>query len=153
MKSLPAPILPSGWGTLGGNGIGPTLGTMSLKAGSWRCCAASHLRGKRMAERNKVGIIVHRWHPSVIGGSEALAWHYATLLTDRFEVDLLTTTATDAVLWKDDLPRAQRRQKAAAVAGFAGRGKRAATGNPFIHISTQDAHPFNQPGAIAPATA
>jgi glycosyltransferase involved in cell wall biosynthesis len=57
-----------------------------------------------MAERPKIGIVVHRWHPSVIGGSEALAWHYATLLADTFDVDLLTTTATDAVLWKDELP-------------------------------------------------
>jgi glycosyltransferase involved in cell wall biosynthesis len=57
-----------------------------------------------MAERSKIGIVVHRWHPSVIGGSEALAWHYATLLVDKFDVDLLTTTATDAVLWKDELP-------------------------------------------------
>jgi len=56
-----------------------------------------------MAERHKIGIVVHRWHPSVIGGSEALAWQYAKLLVDKFDVDLLTTTAKDAVLWKDEL--------------------------------------------------
>ena len=58
-----------------------------------------------MEGRDKIGIVVHRWHPSVIGGSETLAWQYATLLADRFEVDLLTTTATDAVLWKNELPK------------------------------------------------
>ena len=31
--------------------------------------------------------------PRVVGGSEALAWQYAALLSSRFEVDLLTSTA------------------------------------------------------------
>jgi glycosyltransferase involved in cell wall biosynthesis len=57
-----------------------------------------------MKKVDRIGIVVHRWHPSVTGGSEMLAWQYATLLKERFAVDLLTTTATDAVSWKNELP-------------------------------------------------
>ena len=52
----------------------------------------------------KVAIIVQRCHESVVGGSEALAWQYATLLKDVYEVDVLSTTATDAAYWTNVLP-------------------------------------------------
>src|SRR5947208_6642545 len=55
-------------------------------------------------KRQKVAIIVQRWHPTVAGGSEAHAWQYACLLKGRFAVDLLTTTALDAVSWASALP-------------------------------------------------
>lgn len=52
----------------------------------------------------KVAIVVQRCHQSVVGGSEALAWQYATLLRDTYEVDVLTTTAVDAAYWSNVLP-------------------------------------------------
>lgn len=52
----------------------------------------------------KVAIIVQRCHESVVGGSEALAWQYASLLRDDYEVDVLSTTATDAAYWTNVLP-------------------------------------------------
>lgn len=52
----------------------------------------------------KVAIVVQRCHQSVVGGSEALAWQYATLLKDSYEVDVLSTTATDAAYWSNVLP-------------------------------------------------
>lgn len=52
----------------------------------------------------KVAIVVQRCHESVVGGSEALAWQYATLLKDIYEVDVLTTTAVDAAYWSNVLP-------------------------------------------------
>jgi glycosyltransferase involved in cell wall biosynthesis/SAM-dependent methyltransferase len=52
----------------------------------------------------KVAIIVQRCHESVVGGSEALAWQYASLLKDDYEVDVLSTTATDAAYWTNVLP-------------------------------------------------
>jgi glycosyltransferase involved in cell wall biosynthesis len=57
-----------------------------------------------MSARKRVAIVVQRWHPAVTGGSENHAWQYAKLLKDQFRVDLLTTTATDATLWRDVLP-------------------------------------------------
>ena len=51
----------------------------------------------------KVAIVVQRCHESVVGGSEALAWQYATLLKDFYEVDVLTTTAVDAAYWSNVL--------------------------------------------------
>lgn len=52
----------------------------------------------------KVAIVVQRCHESVVGGSEALAWQYANLLKDAYEVSVLTTTATDAAYWTNVLP-------------------------------------------------
>jgi len=51
----------------------------------------------------KVAIVVQRCHESIVGGSEALAWQYATLLKDTYEVDVLTTTAIDAAYWSNVL--------------------------------------------------
>ena len=53
---------------------------------------------------NKVAIVVQRCHPDVVGGSETLAWHYATLLREAYEVDVLTTTAVDTTEWANTLP-------------------------------------------------
>ncbi len=52
----------------------------------------------------KVAIVVQRCHETVVGGSEALAWQYANLLKDSYEVDVLTTTAVDAAYWANALP-------------------------------------------------
>ncbi|HEX8845852.1 MAG TPA: glycosyltransferase [Pyrinomonadaceae bacterium] len=52
----------------------------------------------------RVAIVVQRCHESVVGGSESLAWQYATLLKDAYEVEVLTTTAVDAAYWSNVLP-------------------------------------------------
>jgi glycosyltransferase involved in cell wall biosynthesis/SAM-dependent methyltransferase len=52
----------------------------------------------------RIGIVVQRCHESVVGGAEALAWQYANLLKDDFEVDIITTTAVDAAYWANALP-------------------------------------------------
>ena len=95
-----------------------------------------------MAERSKIGIVVHRWHPSVIGGSEALAWHYASLLTDRFDVDLLTTTATDAVLWKDELPAGTDWHEGVRVVRFGVPRQRSAYWHALHQYLIADVHAF-----------
>jgi glycosyltransferase involved in cell wall biosynthesis len=53
---------------------------------------------------NKVAIVVQRSHPDIAGGSEALARHYATLLHDKYQVEVLTTTAFDTSEWANTLP-------------------------------------------------
>jgi glycosyltransferase involved in cell wall biosynthesis/SAM-dependent methyltransferase len=52
----------------------------------------------------RLGIVVQRCHESVVGGAEALAWQYANLLNDEYDVDVLTTTAVDAAYWANALP-------------------------------------------------
>lgn len=52
----------------------------------------------------RVAIVVQRNHESIVGGSEALAWQYATLLRDAYQVELLTTTALDISEWANVLP-------------------------------------------------
>lgn len=51
----------------------------------------------------KVAIVVQRCHPSIVGGSETLAWQYANLLKDAYEVEVLTTTAIDTGQWLNTL--------------------------------------------------
>lgn len=52
----------------------------------------------------KVGIVVQRCHESVVGGSESLAWQYATLLKEHFQTEILTTTALSTSDWANVLP-------------------------------------------------
>ncbi len=51
----------------------------------------------------KIAIVVQRCHESVVGGSEALAWQYATLLSHQFQVDIITTTAVEYTNWDNVL--------------------------------------------------
>lgn len=53
---------------------------------------------------SKVAIVVQRCHEGIVGGSESLAWQYATLLKDEYQVDVLSTTAIDAAYWSNVLP-------------------------------------------------
>ena len=52
----------------------------------------------------KIAIVVQRCHETVVGGSESLAWHYAMLLKNDYQVDVLTTTAIDIRDWANVLP-------------------------------------------------
>jgi glycosyltransferase involved in cell wall biosynthesis len=51
----------------------------------------------------KIAIVVQRCHPNVVGGSEALAWQYASMLKEDFEIEILTTTAIDIATWSNKL--------------------------------------------------
>ncbi len=53
--------------------------------------------------KGRLAIVVQRCGEGIVGGSEALAWQWATLLSDTYAVDLLTTTAVDAVSWENAL--------------------------------------------------
>ncbi len=52
----------------------------------------------------KVGIVVQRCHENIVGGSESLAWQYACLLRDAYEVEVITTTAIETAKWENFLP-------------------------------------------------
>jgi glycosyltransferase involved in cell wall biosynthesis len=67
---------------------------------------------------NKIAIIVQRCHENIVGGSEAHAWQYATLLKNDFHVDVLTTTAVDAATWANDLPEGIEQRNGVTVHRF-----------------------------------
>lgn len=67
----------------------------------------------------RVAVVVQRCHESVVGGSEALAWQYANLLARRFEVEVLTSTATDYVSWANALDPGVERRDDIVVRRFA----------------------------------
>lgn len=67
---------------------------------------------------NRVAIVVQRCHEDVVGGSETLAWQYAELLRDTYEVDLLTTTAVDTSEWANTLPEGAETKDAVRIVRF-----------------------------------
>jgi glycosyltransferase involved in cell wall biosynthesis len=67
---------------------------------------------------NKVGIVVQRCHEDIVGGSESLAWQYATLLREAYEVDVLTTTALDISDWANALPAGPEKRDGIKVVRF-----------------------------------
>ena len=67
---------------------------------------------------NKVAIVVQRYHESIAGGSEALAWQYAILLGEVYDVDILTTTATDYITWANVLPAGLEKRQGITIHRF-----------------------------------
>lgn len=73
----------------------------------------------------RIAIVVPRCHESLTGGAEAEAWHYASLLAEGHEVDLLTSTASDYVTWANDLGAGIEQRDGVTIHRFAvarGRG-------------------------------
>lgn len=66
----------------------------------------------------RIAIVVPRCHETLVGGAEALAWQYATLLADAYAVDVLTTTASDYVNWANDLPHGVERRDGVSIRRF-----------------------------------
>lgn len=67
----------------------------------------------------RIAIVTQRCHESIVGGSEALAWQYARLLATQFEVDVLTSTATDYVKWSNVLAEGVEHRDGITVRRFA----------------------------------
>ena len=55
-----------------------------------------------MHGNKKVGIIIQRYGKEVNGGAETLCRDLAERMTDRYEVEVLTTKAIDYMTWKDE---------------------------------------------------
>ncbi|GAA0712905.1 glycosyltransferase family 4 protein [Dokdonella soli] len=66
----------------------------------------------------RVAIVVPRCHEQLVGGAEALAWQYATLLAGDYAVDVLTTTASDYVTWANDLPERSEQRDGVMIRRF-----------------------------------
>lgn len=67
----------------------------------------------------RIAIVVPRCHPSLVGGAEALAWQYATLLAGAYKVEVLTSTASDYTTWRNDLPEGVERLDGVTIRRFA----------------------------------
>ena len=66
----------------------------------------------------RVAIVVQRCHEALVGGAESLAWQYATLLADSYDVEVLTTTASDYVTWANDLPEGEEVRDGVTIRRF-----------------------------------
>lgn len=67
----------------------------------------------------RVAIVVQRCHEALVGGAESLAWQYASLLASAYDVEVLTTTASDYVTWANDLPEGKERRDGVTIRRFA----------------------------------
>ena len=67
---------------------------------------------------NKIAIVIQRSHASLVGGAEALSWTYATLLKEKYDVEIITTTAVDAVLWTNALPEGEEMRDGVMIRRF-----------------------------------
>ncbi|HEV2705656.1 MAG TPA: glycosyltransferase [Pyrinomonadaceae bacterium] len=66
----------------------------------------------------RVAIVVQRCHPHIVGGSEALAWQWATLLRETYETEVLTTRALDYSTWANVLPAGVEEREGVRVRRF-----------------------------------
>ena len=67
---------------------------------------------------NRIGIVVQRCHESLVGGAESLAWQWANLLKNEYQVEVLTTTALDAATWENVLPAGEEGKEGITIRRF-----------------------------------
>lgn len=68
--------------------------------------------------KKRIAIVVQRCHEAIVGGSEALAWQYATMLAADYEVEVLTSAASSYVTWQNDLPDGEERRDGIVIRRF-----------------------------------
>jgi glycosyltransferase involved in cell wall biosynthesis len=67
----------------------------------------------------RLGFVVQRYGPEVVGGAELHCRWVAEHLAERHEVEVLTTTATDYLSWENVLPEGTSEIKGVTVRRFA----------------------------------
>ncbi|MBW1690545.1 MAG: glycosyltransferase family 4 protein [Deltaproteobacteria bacterium] len=67
---------------------------------------------------SNVAIVVQRCHESIVGGSEAEAWQCANMLKNRYQVEILTTSAADYITWANEFPQGREERNGIAIRRF-----------------------------------
>ena len=67
----------------------------------------------------KIGMVVQRYGPEVLGGSEHLCRLVAERLSAHHEIEVLTTCARDYVTWRNEYPEGADRIRGVTVRRFA----------------------------------
>src|SRR5438045_1773149 len=52
---------------------------------------------------HRIGFVIQRYGPEITGGSESLCRHVAERLAEGYDVEILTTCATDHLSWENTL--------------------------------------------------
>ena len=79
----------------------------------------------------KIGVIIQRYGPEVLGGSEHLARLVAERLATQHEIEVLTTCARNYVTWQNEYPEGVDRVRGVTVRRFA-------------NLQTRDLEAFNK---------
>jgi glycosyltransferase involved in cell wall biosynthesis len=74
--------------------------------------------------RRRVAFVVQRYGPEVDGGSETLCRQVAERLSPGCDVEVLTTTASDYLTWRNRVPRGLARERGVDVRRFPVAGRR-----------------------------
>jgi glycosyltransferase involved in cell wall biosynthesis len=76
-------------------------------------------RPRRPARRKpRVGIVVQRYGPGITGGAEALAAQVVARLRTHWDIQVLTSCATDHLTWANALPAGESRVDGVSVLRF-----------------------------------
>ncbi len=96
----------------------------------------------------RIAIVVPRCHERLVGGAEALAWQYAQLLSAKYAVEVLTSTAFDYMRWDNDLKAGVEQRDGITIRRFhVARGR-----TPYfhsLHKNMLDAFPRSKGNAPA----
>jgi glycosyltransferase involved in cell wall biosynthesis len=68
--------------------------------------------------RPRVGIVVQRYGPGITGGAEALAAQLVARLRPHWDIQVLTSCATDHLTWANELPAGESRVDGVSVLRF-----------------------------------
>ena len=76
-------------------------------------------RTRRPARRRpRVGFVVQRYGPGITGGAEALAAQVVSRLRPHWDIQVLTSCATDHLTWDNELPAGESRVDGVSVVRF-----------------------------------
>ena len=68
--------------------------------------------------KKKIAVVVQRCHQKIVGGSENLAWQYAQLLSEKYQVEILSTCAMDSRTWSNELPPGEETRQNVRIIRF-----------------------------------
>jgi len=68
--------------------------------------------------KEKIALVTVRYGINIGGGAETLIRNYAEILTQKYNVDVITTKATDHVTWKDEIEADEEKINGVRVVRF-----------------------------------
>ena len=68
--------------------------------------------------KKKIALVSPIFSPAISGGAEKHALNFAELLSDEYELEIVTTQALDYITWKNVIPESQEKYGSCLVRRF-----------------------------------